>query len=164
MAVSRVTFPPFAAAAARCIPMHNTSTFGGKPMRPALGLLTFFSMLCLSAAQEQTYIGRHLTDFPGPRVYKDPTSGTLLYIETDGRHVAAISVQGKLLWNRDPFKDAHLPFYRTEKPQIVYIGPASKFHHPADEKPERFVEISFNNSQFGLMRISNGEFLFSGQD
>jgi hypothetical protein len=60
------------------IPMHTTSTFGGKPMRPALGLLIFFSMVCLGAAQEQTYIGRHLTDFPGPRFYKDPTSGTLL--------------------------------------------------------------------------------------
>lgn len=121
-------------------------------------------MLCLGAAQEQTYIARSLTDFPGPQVYKDPTSGTLLYIETDGRHVAAISVQGKLLWNKDPFKDAHLPFYRTEKPQIVYIGPPSKFQHPAGERPESFVAISFNNSQFGLMRISNGEFLFSGQD
>ena len=133
-------------------------------MRPARWLLIFFSMLCLGGAQEQTYIARYLTDFPGPQVYKDPASGTLLYIETDGRHVAAISVQGKLLWNRDPFKDADLPFYRTEKPQIVYIGPASKFHHPAGEKPEKFVEISFNNSQSGLMRISNGEFLFSGQD
>jgi hypothetical protein len=133
-------------------------------MRPARWLLIFFSMLCFGAAQEQAYIATYLTEFPGPQVYKDPTSGTLLYIETDGRHVAAISVQGKLLWNRDPFKDAHLPFYRTEKPQIVYVGPASKFHHPVGEKPERLVEISFNNSQFGLMRISDGEFLFGGQD
>lgn len=133
-------------------------------MRSARWLVIFFSMLCLGAPQEQTYIARYLTDFPGPQVYKDPTSGTLLYIETDGRHVAAISVQGKLLWNKDPFKDAHLPFYRTEKPQIVYIGPPSKSHHPRGEKSESFVAISFNNSQFGLMRISNGEFLFSGQD
>jgi len=133
-------------------------------MRPARWLLIFVSVLFLGAAQEQTYVARYLTDFPGPQVYKDPISGTLLYIETDGRHVAAISVQGKLLWHRDPFKDAHLPFYRTEKPQIVYIGPASKDHHPAGEKPEKFAAISFNNSQFGLMRISDGEFLFSGQD
>ena len=133
-------------------------------MTTARWLLILLSMVCLGAAQEQTYIGRHLTDSPGPQVYKDPTSATLLYVESDGRHVAAISCDGKLLWNRDPFKDAHLPFYRTEKPQIVYIGPASKFHHPAGEKPESFVGISFNSSQFGLMRISNGEFLFSGQD
>ena len=130
---------------------------------PAILLSTLLT-LCPGAAQEQTYIGRYLTDFPGPQVYKDPGSGTLLYVETDGRHVAAISGDGKLLWNRDPFKEAHLPFYRTEKPQIVYIGAASKSHHPAAEKSEKFVVISYNNSQFGLMRISNGEFLFSGQD
>ena len=133
-------------------------------MRAARWLLILLSMLCVGAAQEQSYVARYLTDFPGPQVYKDATSGTLLYVESDGRHVAAISRDGILLWNSDPFKDAHLPFYRTEKPQIVYIGPASKFHQPAGEKPERSVEISFNNSQFGLMRISNGEFHFSGQD
>jgi hypothetical protein len=127
-------------------------------------LLFFLSMVGLGAAQEQAYIGRYLTDFPGPQVCKDPTTGTLLYVESDGRHVTAISCDGKLLWNRDPFKDAHLPFYRTQKPQIVYIGLASKNHHSPGEEPEKFAEISFNNSQFGTMRISNGEFQFSGQD
>jgi len=126
--------------------------------------LALFFMLPLSFAQDQTYIAKYLTDFPGPQVYKDPTSGTLLYIETDGRHVAAMSVEGKLLWIRDPFKDAHLAFYRTQNPQIVYIGPASKAHRLAGEKAEKFVEIAFNNSQAGLMRISNGQFYFSGQD
>ncbi len=65
--------------------------------------------------------------------------------------MAAISAAGKLLWIRDPFKDAHLPFYRTDD-------------RPDKAKLDRFVAISFNNSQFGVMRISNGEFLFQGQD
>jgi len=133
-------------------------------MRFAGWLSVFLFMLSLGAAREQTYVGRYLTDFPGPQAYKDSASGTLLYVETDGRHVAAISCDGKLLWDRDPFKDAHLPFYRTEKPQIVYIGPASKFRDPAGEKPEGFVEISFNNSQFGTMGIRSGDFHFRGQD
>jgi hypothetical protein len=129
-------------------------------MRVACWLSVFFSILCLGATQERsTYSGKYLTDFPGPQVYKDPTSGTLIYVETDGRHVAAISFAGKLLWNRDPFTDAHLPLYRTEKPQIVYIGP-----DPAGGEPGKFVAIAFNSSQFGVMRISNGEFRFRGQD
>ena len=78
--------------------------------------------------------------------------------------MAAVSAAGKLLWIRDPFKDAHLPFYRTEKPQIVYIGPVSKSDRPDKGKPDRFVALAFKNSQFGVMRISNGEFLFQGQD
>jgi hypothetical protein len=122
-------------------------------------------MLCIGAAQERTtYIGRYLNDFPGPQVYKDPSSGTLLYIESDGRHVAAISSDGKLLWNRDPFKDAHLPFYRTEKPQIVYVGSVSKSDRATGGEPDKLVGIAFNNSQFGVMRISDGEFRFRGQD
>jgi hypothetical protein len=129
-------------------------------MRMARWFLIFVSILCLGAAQEHTtYTGRYLTDFRGPQVYKDPTSGTLLYVETDGRHVAAISCAGKLLWNRDPLTDAHLPFYRTDKPQIVYIGP-----DPARGEPGKFVAIAFNSSQFGVMRISDGEFRFRGQD
>ena len=134
-------------------------------MRFAGWLLVFSSIVCFGAGQESTtYIARYLADFPGPQVYIDPISGTLLYVETDGRHVAAISGDGKLLWNRDPFKDAHLTFYRTKKPQIVYIGPASKSSFRAGQEPDRFVAIVFNNSQFGAMKVSDGEFLFGGQD
>jgi hypothetical protein len=133
-------------------------------MRPALVFLIPLFALCLGEAQDTTtYIG-HSRAFPGPQVYKDPTSGTLFYIETDGRHVAAISGEGKLLWSKDPFKDAHLRFYRTEKPQIVYIGPPPKGARPAGEKSNGFISIEFNSTQSGLMRISNGEFLFLGQD
>ena len=118
-------------------------------MRPARVLVIFLFALCLSTAQETTtYIGHYLEPFPGPQVYKDPNSGTLFYVETDGRHVAAISGKGKLLWSKDPFKDAHLPFYRTEKPQIVYIGPAPKGVHPERSQT--------SSSQSGSIRPSLG--------
>jgi len=134
-------------------------------MRAVRLLVVFLSMIRISAAQESTtYVDVYLRPFPGPQVYKDPNSGTLLYVETDGRHVAAISGDGKLLWNRDPFKDGHLSFYRTEKPQIVYIGPVKKSAHLDGGKPDEFVGIRFNSSQFGLLRISSGEFQGLGQD
>jgi len=97
-------------------------------------------------------------------VYKDPNSGTLFYVETNGRHVAAISGDGRLLWSKDPFKDGRLPFYRTKKPQIVYIGPAQKGVHPPGEESSKFVSIAFNSSQSGLLRMSTGDFEFLGQD
>jgi hypothetical protein len=126
-------------------------------MKTARFLAFFLLLQFLGVAQEtHMYVGHYLVSFPGPQVYRDSKSGTLLYVETDGRHVAAISRDGKLVWIRDPFTDAHLEFYRTEKPQIVYVGAASK--------ADGFVAISFNNSQFGLLRISNGDFRFLGQD
>jgi hypothetical protein len=126
----------------------------------AYWILAFVAALTFCWAQKsETYIGRYLTDFPGPQIYKDQATGTLFYVETDGRHVAAISCAGKVLWSRDPFSDAHLSFYRTKTPQIVYIGPT-----PEKSKPGEFVAIAFNSSQFGVMRISDGTFLFRGQD
>ncbi|MFZ0807086.1 MAG: hypothetical protein WAN03_12915, partial [Candidatus Sulfotelmatobacter sp.] len=82
--------------------------------------------------------------------------------------VAAISGDGKLLWIRDPYKDAHIPPYRTEKPQIFYIGSVSQSipdaRPYAGREADKFVAITFNNSQFGLLTISTGEFRFLGQD
>jgi hypothetical protein len=138
-------------------------------MRAARLLVVVLSMIWLGAAQETTtYVTHYLEPFPGPQVYKDPHSTTTLYVETDGRHVAAISGDGKLLWNKDPFKDGHLSFYRTKNPQIIYIGPVSKSRPNAGpyagREPDNFAAITFNNSQFGLLRISNGEFKFLGND
>jgi hypothetical protein len=128
-------------------------------------LAVYLLLASLSAAQKtQTYVGHYLVPFPGPATYTDPISRTLFYVESDGRHVAAISNDGKLLWNRDPFADAHAPFYRTEKPQIVFIGPAPKSDPVIQGKHERFVAIRFNNSQFGVLKISNGDFVLEGQD
>ena len=82
--------------------------------------------------------------------------------------MAAISSEGKLLWTKDPYKDADVPYYRTEKPQIVCIGSVSKSIPDArpfaGREPDKLVAITFNNSQFGLLRISTGKFDFIGQD
>ncbi|MGO8759076.1 MAG: hypothetical protein ACLQG3_13215 [Terracidiphilus sp.] len=134
-------------------------------MKPPTLLAVSLLLTCLAAAQNtHTYVGHYLVPFPGPATYTDPISRTLFYVESDGRHVAAISKDGKLLWNRDPFADAHAPFYRTDKPQIVFIGPASNSDPVIRGKHERFVAITFNNSQFGVLKISDGDFVLEGQD
>jgi hypothetical protein len=125
------------------------------------------SITCHAPAQKTvTYVAHYLEPFPGPQAYKDVRSGTLLYLETDGRHVAAISSEGKLLWNREPHKDASVPTYRTDNPQIYYVGKPSRSlsGYLAPENPDQFAVITFTNSQFGVLRISNGEFKFLGQD
>ena len=140
---------------------------------PRLLAISLMLIVGVGTAQEtktytRTYVAHYLETFPGPQVYKDLHSGTTLYVETDGRHVAAISGDGKLLWNRDPYTDAHISSYRTEKPQIVYIGSVSKSipdaRPYAGREPDKFAAITFNNSQFGLLRISSGDFQFLGQD
>ncbi len=120
-------------------------------------------LLCVATAQRTTtYVAHSVEPFPGAQVYRDPHSGTILYVESDGQHVAAISGGGKLAWIKDPHKD--VPLYRTEKPQIIYIGPVPKWDPALKGNRNKFVAITFNNSQFGWLKISNGEFEFIGQD
>ena len=100
-------------------------------MKAAFLLAIVFSVQFLSPAQEKTKrVLRYSEPFPGPQAYRDLKSGTLFYVETDGRHLEAISNGGKLLWVREPHEDAHVEYYRTDKPQIVYIGPAPKWYKP----------------------------------
>jgi hypothetical protein len=102
-------------------------------------------------------------------VYRDKQTDVLLYVESDGRHLAAVSPKGELLWVRDPFVDQNLCPYRTSRPIIVYVGPTS---WSGDETSiakhfkinSHVVEIRFDSSQFGVVDLSNGKFFFAGQN
>ena len=102
-----------------------------------------------------------------PKVLRDAKTKIIYYLESDGRHVSAISPDGKLLWSRDPFVDKKLSPYRTPLPIICYfdfVDPAWwKIHSylgPADD----FICVNFNSSQFGVIKKETGDFTFFGQD
>ena len=89
------------------------------------------------------YFGKAVPPGP-PSAYRDPESGTVFYVESDGRHVAAIDRNGKLLWVRNPFVEGGLCPYRSAHPYIYWIGPPQgadsegqyrgTFDPPADAK------------------------------
>jgi len=158
--------------ATNCPDGRNISKFAGVYMYMTTNRLKIWLILIASivlasqsgSTQRTVTFVDGMRDFPGPQVFKDPHSGTLLYVETDGRHVAAISSDGKLLWNKDPFKDAHLEFYRTNTPQIVHMGPTTAWGETPGINLHGCVIITFNSSQFGALRISNGDFQILGQN
>jgi hypothetical protein len=102
--------------------------------------------------------------FPGPQSYREPATGMTFYVESDGLHIAALSRAGKILWVRDPFHDAKLSDYRTHKPQIVFVGKGSWAANGDRRRNVPAIQIRFNSSQFGAMRISDGAFQLYGQD
>ncbi len=102
--------------------------------------------------------------FPGPQSYRDSATGITFYVESDGLHVASISKEGKILWVRDPFHDAKLSDYRTHNPQIVSVGKGTWSVNGVRRRDVPALLIQFNSSQFGAMRISDGEFQLYGQD
>jgi hypothetical protein len=124
--------------------------------------------------QTTTYVAHYLEPFHGSQAYKDADSGVIFYVESDGRHVAAISPDGKVHWNRDPMADAHLEryhdpallSYRVKTPRIVFIGkePDQHAQRMTKEGSGKFVAIAYENSQFGDVDIKTGDFIFGGQD
>ena len=133
--------------------------------------LIFLLCLLVPAAKAQFFGGEPIggsngpvSRFPGPQSYRDSATGTTFYVESDGLHVAAISKEGKILGVRDPFHDAKLSDYRTHNPQIVSIGKGSWLVNGVRRRDVPAVLIGFNSSQFGAMKMSDGEFQIYGQD
>jgi hypothetical protein len=133
--------------------------------------LILFLCLIVPSAKAQFFGGEPIggsngpvSRFPGPQSYRDSATGITFYVESDGLHVAAISKEGKILWVRDPFHDAKLSDYRTHEPQIVSIGKGSWWPKGVRQRDIPAIAIRFNSSQFGVMKMSNGEFQIEGQD
>lgn len=93
-------------------------------------------------------------------IYKDATANVIIYVETDGRHVVAISPDGRILWRKDPFVDAGLEPYRMARPTIECIGAKCKGLSANDKS----VAVWFTSSQFGVMDIATGKFTPMGQN
>jgi hypothetical protein len=95
-------------------------------------------------------------------IYQDAATKVIIYVETDGRHVAAISPDGKLLWRKDPFVDAKMQPYRLARPTISSIGPAASILGGSTASGQ--FAIHFTSSQMGLMSLATGQFRFMGQN
>jgi hypothetical protein len=116
------------------------------------------------STQGQQYVDGY-RPFRGPVAYVDGATKTILYVETDGRHVSAISLEGKVLWTRDPSADAHLKPYRVGNPKIIRIEkPLPWMLGPRPDPKRHFVAIGFDSTQTGVIDVGTGAFSFVGQD
>jgi len=91
-----------------------------------------------------------------PQVLVHPETHVLYVLESDGRHITAITPEGKILWHRNPFEDAGLVPYRVTKPVIRYFAFMK-------DNPQK-IGIGFNSSQGGLLDVTTGDFTWQGQD
>ena len=104
--------------------------------------------------------------------FKDPRTSISFYVESDGRHLAAIDGVGKLLWVRNPFEDSHLCPSRNPRPSISSISTveisaqrAEKMRAGGGMDPSHtFLEIKFDSSLFGVVDEANGDFQMWGQN
>jgi hypothetical protein len=116
------------------------------------------------STQGEQYVNGY-RPFRGPIAYTEGVTKTILYVETDGRHLSAISFDGRVLWTRDPFADAHLKPYRVDNPRITSIYKPVPWMLGSRRDPKRyFVAIGFDSAQTGVVDVSTGAFSFVGQD
>jgi hypothetical protein len=72
-------------------------------------------------------------DSAKPLTFNDPRTSISFYVESDGRHLAAIDAVGKLLWVRNPFEDAHLCPRGNPRPSISSISTVEISPHRAEK-------------------------------
>jgi hypothetical protein len=110
-------------------------------------------------------------DSPKPLTFKDPRTSISFYVESDGRHLAAIDAAGKLLWVRNPFEDAHLCPYGNPRPSIssisivkISVQMAEKMRVMGMDPSHEYLDVKFDSRMFGVVDETNGDFHMWGQN
>ena len=107
-----------------------------------------------------------------PFTFKDPHTSITLYVESDGKHVAAIDAEGKLLWVRSPLKESGFDGPENQTPVIDGIKVADppppqymKFLLQRGFKADNgHIRITFASGLFGLLDQKTGDFILEGQN
>jgi hypothetical protein len=123
-------------------------------------------LLCCSstAVGAEPFIAHATEPYRGPVAYVDKASRLVLYAETDGKHLSAIDFEGRVLWTRSPFTDAHLKPYRVAEPRIIHVYAPLPWMLQLVKGKGTFAALEFESTQFGLVNLKSGEFLSLGQD
>ncbi|MGO8930585.1 MAG: hypothetical protein ACLQU3_27325 [Limisphaerales bacterium] len=139
-------------------------------MKTILNVIVAASCIVASSRDAHAQTTNSVHTPQASRSYRDSNSGTIFYLESDGHHVVALDREGKVLWCRQPALDGNLPPYSKMQPRanplIVWIGALSE-----NEKERlkntgsgKFIGISFNSRQAGVLDVKSGDFTFQGQN
>jgi hypothetical protein len=119
-------------------------------------------LLVTSSSAAKPFIAHETEPYRGPVAYVDKKLRIVFYAESDGRHLSAIDFDGRVLWTRNPFVDAHLKPYRVAEPRIV--GIYRPLPWMVEGQKRSFVAIEFESTQFGVVDVKSGQFFSLGQD
>ncbi len=91
------------------------------------------------------------------------------YYVLDSTHttITAYSYSKQIIWKTNPRRDNHLPEYRRPNPVITYYQIGEYSNNRVGnliKRGEKVISIGYSNSQFGLLVLKTGKFIFLGQD
>jgi hypothetical protein len=124
------------------------------------------ALLCLMSRSlaAEPFVARATEPYRGPVAYVDKKLQLVVYAETDGKHLSAIDFDGRVLWTRSPFVDAHLKPYRVAEPRIIHVYSPLPWMLEGAKKGMAFAAVEFESTQFGLVDLKSGQFFSLGQD
>ena len=124
------------------------------------------SFLCAltTPVSAEPYVAHATVPYRGPVAYVDKKAHLVVYAESDGKHLSAIDFEGRVLWTRSPFADAHLKPYRVAEPRIAGIYAPLPWMLAGAKGKDAFVALEFESTQFGLVDLKSGKFFSLGQD
>jgi hypothetical protein len=83
--------------------------------------------------------------------------------DSGGRLVTATDLDGKILWQRDPFVENRMAPYRNEFPRITSIGRLS-WDCRSLVSGKSCLGIGYNSSQTVVISVIDGDSAFAGQN
>lgn len=148
-------------------------------------LYAFFFIPLLSLSQTNYYYGYNGTLYlvPGAKVtFHDFATSRKYVLDSSHTVISAFDSNGQLIWSTNPIKDNGIKEYRTKQAYIDYISfktedmgftpqwrhlffrTIQEYYANTLNPTLRVISISYNNSQFGVLNMDNGKFVFYGQD
>ena len=115
------------------------------------------NVLCIGQTQYiSTYnLDSNIKDF----TLIDTENGIRYILDETQIYITSIDENGNQLWQTDPWKDNNIKEYRVERPIIVQF-----YFSDNNWSGLKGIWIVYNNTQFGILDKSTGNFTFLGQD
>jgi hypothetical protein len=97
----------------------------------------------------------------------DPKTKVLFYAESDGRHVAAIDSEGKVLWHRDIINDNNLKNARGQPGTVWSLGALGpRFQNSLAQREYKgdHIGVGFHGgiSEAGALNQRTAEYVYMG--
>jgi len=102
--------------------------------------------------------------------FQDSRTAITFYVESDGKHVAAIDAAGKLLWVRSPLKerdpsDTRIPVIDGIKVAEPPVPQSVRWLQQHGFKSDHaHIRITFTDRSFGTMDERTGDFILEGRN
>jgi hypothetical protein len=114
--------------------------------------------------------------YRGPVAYVDRATETVFYVESDGRHVSAVRLDGTVLWTRDLYSDVKkviwsrdqsendAKFDRLLRGDVRDRKIASIARAESADQAQVCLSVAFTSGDVGVVDATSGTFISLGRD